>query len=190
MKNRLTNSTFALIAAVLVTPAWGFDVVGSKTEARIVPPSPVAPVLIQLKLNAQLSRDIANPAGVDVVVDFQPVGGIVPCVKVAIPVGCFVANRGLHVDDFRACGVRITVDLGRGPVALLIREFEASFTRRRDGTIRFEMVVGSNPPDDGAPAAILGVLGGAALEIVIGDTMGTSLPNGIETVGGVSPQPF
>jgi len=174
---------------VFTTPAWSFEVLRSITEARILPPSPNTPV-IQLDFRARLSRDIANPAGADVVVTWQKFGGIQPQpFIISIPVGCFVANRGLHVEDFRTCGVRMTVDLGRGPIALLISEFDASFLRRRDGTVRFVMKVGVQPPDDTAPA-ILGALGGAAVEIVIGEGAGISLPGAIETVGGVAPQPF
>ena len=40
------------------------------------------------------------------------------------------------------------------------------------------------------PAAVLGVLGGAAVGIVIGEETGTSLPRSIESVSGIEPTPF
>ena len=188
MKIRLIIFTVGLIAAVLTTPAWAFDVHRSITEARILRATATASV-IQLDFKAQLSRDIANPVGSDVVVTWEQVGGVSPVpYKITIPVGCFVADRVLHVDDFRLCGVRMTVDLGRGPMALLIREFEARFIRRRDGTVRFD--VETSFMDNGQEAAILGVLGGAAVEMVIGDGVGSSLPSSIETVSGIDPTPF
>ena len=44
-----------LIAAVLTTTVWGFDVVQAKTEAEIAPRSPITPV-IQLSFKAELVK--------------------------------------------------------------------------------------------------------------------------------------
>jgi hypothetical protein len=184
MKNRLVISTVCLSAAVVASPAWGFDVPRSITEARIVAQG-AAPDLIQLNFKAQLSGVVANPTEADVVVTWENVGGITPCIRVLIPVGCFDADGG--VGDFTACGVQMTVDFDRGPIAVSITEFAAGFVRRRNGTVRFDMnVVGANPPDDQAPA-MLGILGGAAVEIAIGAGMGTSLPFSIQTMGANPP---
>jgi hypothetical protein len=71
---------------------------------------------------------------------------------------------------------------------LSIMDFEASLKPRRDGTHRFHMEASFT--DNGQEAAILGTLGGAAVEIAIGAEMGTALPNAIETVGGIEPTPF
>lgn len=188
MKNRLIISAVGLIAAVSITPAWGFDIHRTKTEARIVPAAATAPA-IQLNFKAQLLNGFVDPAIADVAVDWHPEGGIAPCLRVVIPAGCFVRNRGLHVDDFSMCGVQLTFDPdGSGQIPMSISEFEARIISRRDGTARFD--VETTFMDTDQAHAILGALGGAAVEIAIGAEMGTSLPLGIESVSGVSPDPF
>ena len=188
MNKRFTISAVGLITAVLASTAWGFDIRGTKTEAQILLRSSIAPVIL-LNFKAQLSNDIGDLTSTDVLATWQNVGGISPVpFKVLIPAGCFVTRRGFHVGDFRSCGVQMTLDLGRGPTALSIRDFEARVIPRRDGTLRFDME--TSFMDNGQEAAILGALGGAAVEIVIGSEMGTSLPTGIKSVSGVSPTPF
>lgn len=187
MNQRPIISTVGLIACVLITPAWGLEVLRTKTEARILPPSPVTPVVIQLEFKAQVSNNGFSELGSeDVVVTWQQSGDVAPQpFKVFIPAGCFVANDGFHVRDYVACGVQLTVDLGRGAVALSIREFAANLKLRRDGTARF--IVEASFTDRDREHAILGALGGSAVEIVIGDAMGTAVPNLVETVGGQPP---
>ena len=193
MNKRFTISAVGLITAVLASTAWGFDIRGTKTEAQILLRSSIAPVIL-LNFKAQLSNDIGDLTSTDVLATWQNVGGVSPVpFKVLIPAGCFVANRGFpnrgfHVGDFRSCGVQMTFDLGLGPTALSIRDFEARVIPRRDGTLRFDME--TSFMDNGQEAAVLGALGGAAVEIVIGSEMGTSLPTGIESVSGISPVPF
>ncbi len=73
MKNRIIISTVGLIAAVLVPTVWGFDIPRAKTEARILPPNPITPV-IQLNFKAQLVNDgIGDLTRVDVVVTWEEV---------------------------------------------------------------------------------------------------------------------
>lgn len=183
MKNRLVIGT-ACLSAVVASPAWGFEVPRSVTEARIVAQS-AATDLIQLNFKAQLSGDVADLTGADVVVNWESFGGIAPCIRVTIPVGCFAADGG--VGDFMACGVQMTVDLARGPMALSISEFAAGFVRRRDGTVRFDIETRFMDAEQAPAPAILGVLGGAAVEIAIGAGTGTALPFDVNTKGVTPP---
>ena len=182
MRNRIIFFV-GLIATVLIAPAWGFDVLGAKTEARIFPPNPG----IELNFKAHLMNNgFSNLPFVDVVVTWDGVGSVQPTPFVAyIPTGCFVRNFGFHVDDFR-CGVQMTVDLGRGPAYLSIMDFEASVVPRSDGTHHFD--IQASFTDQGEEPAILGILGGHPVVIAIGAETAMTVPLSVETVS-VPPAP-
>ena len=121
-------------------------------------------------------------------VTWEKVGGIQPTpFKVSIPAGCFIPNRGFHVEDFRDCRVELTVVLGEELVNLSIMEFEASLRPHLNRPASF--VIETRFTDHERLPAILGALGGAAVEIAIGDEMGTALPVGVTTVA-VPPSPI
>ncbi len=184
-------SAAAMTAALLVTQAWGLEVVRTKTEAELVfPPEPVAPA-IQLDFRAELAdAGSEDPTMSDVIVSWKRVGGIEPTpFNVLVPMECFVSNEVYRVDDFRACGVELTFDPdGRGAIALSVMEFNAKLVPQRDGTARFK--VETRFTTDGHGSAILSTLGGAAVEIAIGSAAPLSLPLGIEAVSGIQPTPF
>ena len=189
MKYRRIISIIGLVAAVLVTPAWGLDVLETKTEARIHPLDPTTTV-IELNFKAHLMNNgFSDLPFVDVVLESQKPGGIDPQpFRILIPADCFMLNRVFRVDDFRSCRVQMTYDLGRGPIAVSIMDFEARLTPQSDGSANF--AVETRFTDLGQEPAILGALGGAAVEIAIGVELGTALPNAVETLGGVDPIPF
>ena len=189
MKNPVMSTVVGLMAVVLTTPAWGFDIARAKTEAEILPPSPITPA-IQLNLKADLFNDgFSDLATVDVVVTWVPPSPIAPPnpIKVLIPAGCFIENGVFHVGDFRSCGVQMTVDFGRGPIALSIIEFEARLKPHRDGSANF--TIEARFTDENREPAILGVLGGGSVEITIGGESGTALPTTIDTVS-LPPNPI
>lgn len=70
----------------------------------------------------------------------------------------------------------MTGDLASGPMALLISEFAAGFMRCRNGAVQFDIETRFMDADQAQVPTILGVLGGAAVEIAIGADAGTSLP--------------
>jgi hypothetical protein len=182
MNNSVIRTVVGLMAVVLTTTAWGFEVGRAKTEAEILLPNPITPA-IQLNFKAELFNDgFTELPNEDVVVTWLPPSPIVPPspIKILIPAGCFIPNGVFHVGDFRSCGVSMTVDFGRGPTALSIMEFEASLKPHRDGSASF--TVETRFADNGREAAILGILGGGAVEIAIGAEMATALPAAVETL--------
>lgn len=194
MTNHLIISTVGLIAAVtLANPVWGFDIERTRTSAEIVlfPPDPLTPA-IALTFRAQLLDARSVDPTEDVGVNWEQFGGIEPQpFNILIPAGCFVPNRGFHVENFRRCGVEITVDFGRGPIALSIREFQARFlppnsTRDRPARLDIKTVF----TDDGRESDILGTVGASAVEIFFGEESAASLMNSMEAVSGPQPQPF
>ena len=183
MKTPIIRITTALIAAALVTTVWGFEVDRTRTNAEIVPPGPIEPV-IQLNFRAWLFN--AGFVGLDdIVITWERVGGVEPQpFQVLIPAGCFVRNRGFHVEDFQDCGVRMTF----GDGILPILEFASRLVQRTDGSARFAVRASFVGRDQAH--AILGTLGGAVVEIDISSEARKSPPLRIETVSGVEPEPF
>ena len=170
-----------------VPAARGFDFVEAKTEVDVVDPSTErSPV--QMECRAELRGEVPDLVHADVVATWQQAGGVSPIpFLVTIPAGCFVASEaGFHVEDFRACGVAIDFDRRLLPLV----DFEARLLRRSDGTSRFDLgALFGGPPDDGTPV-LLGALGGAVVELVLGTEGSRSVPLGVETVSGVEPTPF
>ena len=190
MKTCIIRVTTALIAAVLATTVWGLEVGRTKTEAEIVPPTPITPV-IELSFRAQLFNDgFGGLADIDVIVTWEQVGGVepTPFLEISIPAGCFVRNRGFHVENFRACGVQMTFGKSGESTDLEILEFESRLVPRTDGSARFAVQTSFMSQDQAH--AILGALGGAAIEIATDLGTGASLPRRIGMLSGVTPEPF
>jgi hypothetical protein len=181
MKNPIMSTLVGLIAVVLTTTAWGFDIGQSKTEAGIVVYDGVTPA-IHLNFKSELSNNgFADLVSVDLAVTWVLPEPILPSssFKVLIPAGCFITNGVFHVGDFRACGVQMTADFGRGAIALSISEFETVLKLRRGGSANFTMEARFTDLD--REAAIIGILGGGSVEIAIGSESMTALPSAIET---------
>lgn len=184
MKTSITRITTGLIAAALATTVWGFEVDRTRTNAEIVPPSPIEPV-IQLNFRAWLFN--ASFVGLDdIVITWEQAGGVTPepfrTFRVLIPAGCFVRNRGFHVEDFEDCGVQMTF----GDGLLLIREFASRLVQRTDGSARLTVRASFMSRDQAH--AILGALGGAVVEIDINSEPRKSPPLRIKTVTGAEPE--
>ncbi|MGB7946414.1 MAG: hypothetical protein WCH75_01915, partial [Candidatus Binatia bacterium] len=76
-----------------------------------------------------------------------------------------------------------------GRTVLSIVDFAASIFNLRGGAARLD--IRTSFTDTNQAVAILGALGGAAVEVVIDtDSSGMSLPRGVESVSGVTPDPF
>jgi hypothetical protein len=188
MRNHSLIRAAGLLAAFgLVTTASGLEVRRSRTEAAIVQRATGAQ-FIRVNLTAELANNsIPNVTREKVEAGWQQVGGIEPePFRILIPAGCFVANRGFHVEDFRRCGVQIA--FGRMLSLLPIMDFDARIVPRDDGTYRFDLETLVVPPDP--IHALLGALGGAAVDIALGTQVARSLPVSAATVSGVDPQPF
>ena len=185
MKDCLRTCAVGVFATVLLTPVWGFEVLGTKTEAG-VDPSRSAPV-IQIDFSADVVNEGFRELPIsNVGVEWGEAAGIGPGIRVVMPIGCFVRNRGFHVEDFRSCGVRVEADFGLGTMFLTIIEFEASLKPRNDVVNSFSIVVIGFPPDDSAPA-ILGLLGGSPVHITIGAETVMTVPISVEAVGATPP---
>lgn len=170
----------------VVTTEAGFGVAGARTEAEIGLTRSGAEA-VQVEFEAML-EEVPELAGADVVATWEQAGGISPQpFVVSIPAGCLMSNAvGLHVEDFRTCGV--TAALGEERVSLM--EFDARLVADRDGTGRLELeaLMGISPTPF-APQ-LLGTLGGGVVELAIGAESAGVPPLGIETVSGIDPQPF
>jgi hypothetical protein len=196
MKHRLIVSMVGVLTAVgLVSPVWGFEISRSRTRAEILMDASGAPV-IHLAFRAELINNPPDPCHPpdpcrDVAIGWE-VGGIEPCIKVLIPAGCFVTRRdGFRVVDFRGCGVQMTFGSNASdPMPLFIMDFEARFEPRAGGTAILGVETNFQPLDPVQPPTILGALGGAAVQIMIGTEMAVAPPRGVETVAGVDPEPF
>ena len=187
MKNPIIRITTALIAAVLATTVWGFEVDRTRTNAEIVPPSPIEPV-IQLNFRAWLFN--ANFFGLDdIVITWERVGGVEPqpfrTFRVLIPAGCFVRNQGFHVEKFQDCGVEMT--FGDGIISPIL-EFASRLVQRTDSSARFAVRASFRSRDQAH--AILGTLGGAVVKIEINSEVQRSLPLRIKTITGAEPETF
>ena len=159
--------------------------------------------MIQLTFVAELTSDSGPDVSDDVVVTWQEVGGVEPePFRVLIPAGCFrdLRGRGFYVDDFRSCGVQLSVaSSARGFAVLEIVDFRARLLHL-DGTSWFDIVTSVIPPDPVVPpdpivpptaaGAFLGLVGGAAVEIAIGSESSAAPPLRIVTVSGIDPTPF
>lgn len=173
----------------VVTDRSAFDIARARTEAGL-DLTPSGAEVVRLEFGAELDG-LPTRATVDVVASWEQAGGIQsqPFV-VSIPAGCFMSNRdGLHVEDFRACGV--TAALGEELSSLI--EFDARLVANGDGTARFELEALVVPPEPVFPpepvaSALLGTLGGAVVELMIGAESAGAPPLGIETVS-FNPQP-
>lgn len=181
----------ATLLAFLVTPAWGLDVRATKTEAEVLNPSDSRELVIDLGFKALL-MDVGDVTTVDVVATWQNAGGVDPQpFKVAIPAGCFVPVRDgiFRVAEPGRCGVEITMALGGVIVSMSIIDFDAQVVvvAEGSGTLDLNSLFGPTP-DDGMP--VLGALGGAVVEIVIGRESAISLPRSVESVSGIEPTPF
>jgi hypothetical protein len=192
-----------LVLGALAAPASGFEIPRTKTEA-VIQTSTSGDEIVQLTFVAELVNEGGPDVSDDVVVTWQEVGGIEPTpFRILIPAGCFRdrRGRGFYVDDFRACGVELSVaSSARGLALLEIVDFQARLLHRDDGASRFDIVTSVIPPDPVVPPdpivppspgrAFLGIVGGAAVEIAIGSESSAAAPLRIETVSGVEPQPF
>ena len=181
----------------------GFEISRAKTGAAIQT-SASGVEMIQLTFAAELLSNSGPDVSDDVVVTWQEVGGVEPePFRVRIPAGCFRdrRGRGFYVDDFRSCGVQLSVaSSARGFALLEIVDFRARLLHLEDGASRFDIVTSVVPPDPIVPpdpvvpptaaGAFLGLVGGAAVEIAIGSESSASPPLRIVTVSGVEPQPF
>jgi len=185
---RIQSAAIVSVAGLLavfgqVPAASAFDVSRVKTEVEVVDPSPAAPVL-RLELAAELDR-LPAVARADVVATWEQAGGVEPNpLVVSIPAECLAPNRsGFHVESFRACGV--SMSLGGRLVPLM--DFAARLITRSDGTALFDLgALFGGTPDDSAPA-LLGVLGGAVVELAIGAESSSAPPLSAETVGAGTP---
>jgi hypothetical protein len=187
MKNRSLIRAAGLLAAFgLVATASAFEIGRTRTAVAILQLATGARV-VRLNLAAELSNNrIPDVTRQRVEVGWQQVGGVDPePFRILIPAGCFVGARGFRVEDFRRCGVQIV--FGRSG-ALFITDFEARLVARDDGTYRLDMEASVIPPDP--IHAVLGAVGGAAVQIAIGTESARSLPVSAATVSGVEPQPF
>lgn len=166
-----------------------FEVTRSRTTARLLTSASGAR-LIHVAFTAELTA-LPDLRAADVDVGWQEVGGVEPePFRVLIPAGCFVGARALRVEDFRSCGVVVTVgqDDGRATV-LALADFAATIRSRDDGTHRFDVDARVFPPDP--IHALLGIVGGAAVRIAVGsETSAVALPDGVATVSGIDPEPF
>ena len=191
--------------APVPTPATaaGFQISRAKTGAMIQTSASGADT-IQLTFVAELVNEGGPDVSDDVVVTWREVGGVEPePFRALIPAGCFRdrRGRGFYVDDFRTCGVELSVASSTRGLALLeIVDFQARLVRQDDGSSRFNIAANFIPPDPVVPPdpivpvtsgrAFLGLLGGAAVEIAIGSASAASPPLRIETVSGIDPTPF
>lgn len=164
----------------------GFEIAEARTTAEIELTSSRTDV-VKLGFEAELD-ELATRTAADVVATWEQAGQADPTpFVVTIPEECWVPNAGFHVEDFRDCGV--TVMLGEEVCVLM--EFEARLVANSDGTARFELIalfVPEEPvvPSEPIAAALLGTVGGAVVEVMIGAEMASAPPREIETVGGVA----
>jgi hypothetical protein len=172
-------------------PATAFKIPGARTAAEVRLTAAGSEV-IRLNFAAALDFDGAPDLSDDVFVGWQEVGGVSPQpFRVLMPAGCFVERNGRFVvRDFQGCGVEISADTAGGPLEVEILEFDARLVLRRDGSYRFDVVTvfGGISPDPFR--AVLGLLGGTAVEIGIASESSMAPPLRAETVSGVEPQPF
>jgi hypothetical protein len=203
MKTRVVLwSVGVVVASGLVTSASGFEIARTKTAAA-VQTSPSGTRAIQLSFSADLVNEGGPNFSEDVFVGWQEAGGIDPVpFRVLIPEGCFIpTRRGFRMEDFKECGVQLTSgSSARGVTQLEIVDFDAKVARRDDGITRFDLMTSFIPPDPIVPPdpifppdpvhAFLGIVGGAAVQIVVGSEMSASPPLRTETVSGIDPNPF
>lgn len=169
---------FVALSFVLAAQSQGSALLSTKTSAKIN--SDTVPS-ISMEFHLVKTDPIIDP--VFITVDWQRAGGIIPCVKLVIPDSCFVVNEGLHVENFRSCGVELTYDLddGRGANDLTLVAFEARIRtpRASDAThVSIEMTF----TDLGREAQILDILGGAQVETTIdGEIFAIAFPTRVES---------
>ena len=87
----------------------------------------------------------------------------------------------------------MTVDLGEGPIAVSIEEFKARLFQQepdRTGDRATHLGIRALFTDTDRESAILGVIGGALVDVVIGTDRGTSPPVSTNSKSGVDPIPF
>ncbi|HSM05628.1 MAG TPA: hypothetical protein VK858_13520 [Longimicrobiales bacterium] len=145
--------------------------------------------VVQMRLRAELGS-VPDLAGQDVIATWEQAGGIEPQpFVVAMPAGCFARNeRGYRVRDFEACGVRAT--LGGEAVPLL--EFDAAMgiePQPFTPVLRIRAAMGIEPQPFAA-APLLGTLAGSDFELAVGASRAGLPTQGIESVSGISPNPF
>jgi hypothetical protein len=149
--------------------------------------------VVRMTFRAEL-HGAPSPTRSDVVATWPQVGGIEPQpFIVTIPAGCFVeGRRGFSVVDMRGCGVRAEL----GGQALPLLELEAvmgiepvPFAPNRV-VLRIRAVLGVDLTPFVTAPEILGALGGAVVELAVGSDRGAAPPLEVETLAGVSPDPF
>lgn len=175
-----------IVALSLVTEAWSLDVKIATTKAHLSNGS-----AIQTNFRTELVNTVGiDPTQIEIAVDWQRFGGIVPCVKLVMPVGCFVGSEGFYVSDSEDCGARLTFDPdGQGPIDLTLIHFAARFgPSRRDDTVSSLTVEMTFGDEDELPA-ILSLLGGPQVIIDIDRETATAFPISVKSVA-VSADPI
>ena len=145
--------------------------------------------VVQMRLQAELGA-VPDLAGQDVIATWEQAGGIQPQpFVVAIPAGCFARNdRGYRVRDFEACGVRATL----GGEAIPLLEFDAVMgvsPQPFTPVLRIRAAMGIEPQPFAA-ASLLGALAGSDFDLAVGASRAGLPTRGIESVSGISPNPF
>ncbi len=198
---KLLILTVGLITAVgLVSTAWGFEISRARTRAEILMDPASDALSMRLQLRADLSGFPPEPPQwtdhFHLLVNSGFTGSVDAPIQLSIPAVCWVPVRiGFGVTG-TACGVTMSfgVDATSGmPTPLSILDFRARWVPGSDGTASLVIDAGftdPSPEDPGWAHTILSVLGGAAVQIMIGGETAIALPSGVVTQGGIQPEPF
>jgi len=173
----------AALSLALANPAHGFELRGSTTEVRA---QGGAVPSVSVEFETGLPNDLNDLMPADLTVVWRQAGGIVPCVRIYIPAGCFVgsdfAGSDFHVEDFEACGVQVTNDLLDGrPVDLRLIGFEARFRQSRLKSDVFLFTTEMLVADPYRNGELLGTIGGAEVVVGIGSETAVGLPESVST---------